>query len=62
MPVVEGNMMDNTIDYQKILNAINQSLDIIRNEDIGEDMLQPYIDAQQTVMQAMNFSISNSIK
>ncbi|MCM3215586.1 hypothetical protein ABER75_14930 [Niallia taxi] len=55
-------MMDNTIDYQKILNAINQSLDIIKNEDIGEDMLQPYIDAQQTVMQAMNFSISNSIK
>ncbi|MCT2345369.1 hypothetical protein NQZ71_09505 [Niallia taxi] len=55
-------MMDNTIDYQKILNAINQSLDIIKNEDIGEDMLQSYIDAQQTVMQAMNFSISNSIK
>ncbi|MCM3031417.1 MULTISPECIES: hypothetical protein [unclassified Niallia] len=55
-------MMDNTIDYEKILHAINQSLDIVKNEDIGEDLLQTYIDAQQSVKQAMNFSLSNSIK
>ncbi len=55
-------MMDNTIDYEKILHAINQSLDIVKNEDIGEDLLQTYIDAQQSVKLAMNFSLSNSIK
>jgi hypothetical protein len=60
---VEGfKMMDNTIDYEKILHAINQSLDIVKNEDIGEDLLQTYIDAQQSVKLAMNFSLSNSIK
>lgn len=53
-------MKDNTIDYNKIMNALNQSLEIMKNESNNEDVLQQLLNAQQDVQQAMNFSFSHT--
>ncbi|WP_157827603.1 hypothetical protein [Niallia nealsonii] len=50
--------MDNTINYHKIIDAINQSMDIIKNEQIESSVLAELLEAQQSVQQAMSYSLS----
>jgi len=50
--------MDQIINYHKIINALNQSMDIMRQEQIEADVLEGLMEAQQSVQQAMSYSLS----
>ncbi|WP_445492269.1 hypothetical protein [Niallia sp. 03133] len=50
--------MDNTIDYNKIIHALNQSLEIIQIENAENEGKKALLEAQQIVQQAMSFSLS----
>ncbi|MGP7816016.1 hypothetical protein [Niallia sp. 01092] len=51
-------MKDATIDYDKIIHALNQSLEIIQADNTVNKGQKALIEAQQTVQQAMSFTLS----
>ncbi|WP_193224372.1 hypothetical protein [Bacillus sp. B1-b2] len=55
-------MKDNTIDYSKILDALNNSLNLV-NADIhaNDNVREQLFSAQQNVQQAMTYSLSKKI-
>ncbi|MFT8321186.1 MAG: hypothetical protein ABF649_09790 [Bacillus sp. (in: firmicutes)] len=50
--------MDTTIDYNKIIHALNQSLEILQSESGENEGHKILLEAQQTVQQALSFSLS----
>lgn len=50
--------MDQPINYHKIIDALNQSMDIMRQQEIESNVLEELLEAQQTVQQAMSYSLS----
>jgi hypothetical protein len=52
-------MKDNTVDYTKIMDALNSSMDLIEGEGIAdENVIEQLSNAQQMVQQAMSYSLS----
>ncbi len=52
-------MKDYTVDYTKIMDALNSSMDLIEGEGVAdENVIQQLSNAQQMVQQAMSYSLS----
>lgn len=52
-------MKDNAVDYTKIMDALNSSIDLIEGEGVADDnVIQQLSNAQQMVQQAMSYSLS----
>jgi len=52
-------MKDNTVDYTKIMDALNSSIDLMAGEGVAdESVIQKLSNAQQIVQQAMSYSLS----
>lgn len=55
-------MKDNTIDYSKILDALNNSLSLVDGEiNVKETVREQLSSAHQNVQQAMSYSLSRDI-
>lgn len=52
-------MKDSTLDYTKIIGALNSSMDLIEGEGISDEtVIQQLSAALQMVQQAMTYSLS----
>jgi hypothetical protein len=52
-------MKDSTLDYTKIIGALNSSMDLIEGEGISDEtVIEQLSAAQQMVQQAMTYSLS----
>ncbi|WP_400241926.1 hypothetical protein AB3U99_14260 [Niallia sp. JL1B1071] len=52
-------MKDNTVDYTKIMDALNSSMDLMAGEGVADEtVIQQLSDAQQIVQQALSHSLS----
>ncbi len=52
-------MIDSTVDYTKIMDALNSSMDLMTGEGVAdENVIQQLSNAQQMVQQAMSYSLS----
>ena len=55
-------MKDSTIDYSKILHALNHSLSLVEEDkDVNEAVKVQLSSAQQAVQQAMSYNLSRDI-
>ncbi|HWJ78877.1 MAG TPA: hypothetical protein VNR61_12460 [Niallia sp.] len=55
-------MKDSTIDYSKILNALNHSLSLVEEDnEVTEAVKVQLSSAQQAVQQAMSYNLSRDI-
>ena len=52
-------MKDNTVDYTKIMDALNSSMDLMAGEGVADkNVMQQLSNAHQMVQQAMSYSLS----